>query len=783
MSTRMPAISYARGASEEIAQGFRSQLGTPLTPSDVIHDLFGLYIDVHGGTLNNSYTARRAGAVMLRNFQPIYGRREDFGDCYKDPKAYEQRRRAHAFLPFSGMYARHERYASKSTFLLAAYAGAMRMDARTLEVTLRASELAPLLVDGEIPKPVHDGRLVGDSVWMAEDSVDMTILDRMRRDLGVDSDDVMRARNRGRTDVEREAFTFARAICSGVYSRGLAYEPLAKLINPLYASMALHFAIERVALNARVPFDVSDMDWVNRHSEKDRDVLYAWHRLVSNALTLRKIRTPLGLFIAFSGYDYATEEARISAPDTNRPYESALLGSQEVVSVYGEGGRRSTKRTSMALSTWVGKIAQLIRKYEDKENEDVCRYARWLVLANTHGLLDKYLWVSEPKMGMDIIHGDAVIEPYKRLSESSCMRKNPHECLTLYSRNPQSVVLAVFTRDTGGQKEQVGRALLWRVTDGNGKEHVYMDRIYDRQNVPGIDTRILRSWAIERMRRDEMVVTWPTDGKEFVVHVQLEDNSFENRYYHVKDGRQANKNVCTIVTMHNETPFPYMDNMRGIVHVSSQNDTITYELSPMRSGRGAILQTANHSHMNYCMDPRRAFGEDWGDYVGVSDLSEDGDYDDEDAGTVWSEFHGERIDEDDAAWSESLQSHVDTNSSLIEYSSYHDDYISNEDDNYVRITAGSYSGTLVYSNDAVWCEDTGDWTLEGNATDYLDVDDCTQWTIDGSVIEDHEGVSRLESECTVCEDEDGNDVYVLTHRVEDYKTHIAISNVEESEEA
>lgn len=307
----------------------------------------------------------------------------------------------------------------------------------------------------------------------------------------------------------------------------------------------------------------------------------------------------------------------------------------------------------------------------------------------------------------DLVEGDDIVKAYHEVNYfilqgslgSSCMRYSSCiKYIKFYSNNPDVVKLLVL-RDLESNKVR-GRALVWNCYDTDSqKDVIYMDRIYtDNSNFEDYfkNYAIANNWYYKYRQGYSCDTVVSTEGKYLSETLNV-TVSFEDDMY-----------------------IPYMDSFKSA-------DVNCNELILYNNTDGTYdLQNTNG-----------------GPFVQVN--------------TVYSEWEGEDIDEDESIYSDYMSDYIYERHAV---ELYNGGYIHRDHDDLIKLGSRYY-----VKEECTYCEYTDEWMLE----DYVVYSDWYQSYIpsEESVYSEYHQSELLESECT-----EYNEDWILDSELETYKKEV-----------
>lgn len=330
----------------------------------------------------------------------------------------------------------------------------------------------------------------------------------------------------------------------------------------------------------------------------------------------------------------------------------------------------------------IGKFIKNIfgSQYTDKQIED---------------FVNKYKSVeSKPDKSFEVVSGDDIAYWYKSnnyASEdgtlgSSCMRNSSESIFQIYTSNPEVCSLLILKN---ADDKLIGRALIWKIkqTDKNFTE--FMDRVY---TIEDSDINLFHEWALEKKMARKGQNNYNSCHRVFfngdieTIYLTIQLNKHSNSYYY--------------------DYYPYMDTFRRYDPES-----------------GELINDADEDTGYYYLDSTSG---------GYTDKIEN-----EDDDRVWSEHEDRMIDEEDAVFSEAVESYI-TMEDAVQittgstrnrgwYPSDNENIVFDEWlDEYIHVDDSTYSEHLekyMYSDHAVEVAISIDTDGEISSRDYFNKDD------------------------------------------------------------
>lgn len=309
----------------------------------------------------------------------------------------------------------------------------------------------------------------------------------------------------------------------------------------------------------------------------------------------------------------------------------------------------------------------------------------------------------------------------------SCMRHEKYQenkAFELYSQNEACSLLVLKNQDN----KNVGRALLWE--DG---ENTYMDTIYTINDVmvqKFIDHAIQNGWYYKSNQSRhchfyDMFGGRPVEAKPISIPIKFDDKwhlPFIDTLYNIVHHNEKYFLMNVIIGKEMEgseymkatdTGMPRFFTASAVIGSSVINSYVrewVQKANEYRSGNGIDMLNAQ-------------------DYLLQEDIPEPAE-DDDHEGMVWSDWHGEYIDEDDASYLDyrrpdgsRLDSYVHNDyTRYVDHGSMSDIDVLDEDAVYIddacyfinddEICYQCDTGTYALKDDSFYCEDREDWYSE-----------------------------------------------------------------------
>jgi hypothetical protein len=322
----------------------------------------------------------------------------------------------------------------------------------------------------------------------------------------------------------------------------------------------------------------------------------------------------------------------------------------------GGAGIYDKSRNSIALGKFVNKLFP--GKYNDREREE---------------FVNKFKAVIDKGEEFELVEGEDINHWYwyenylenKGTLGSSCMREK-RGLFGIYTENPEVCKLLILK---DGDKI-VGRALVWKLNSIKKSGRIvegpewFMDRQY---TILESDVEKFRTYAKER---------------GWVYKSNNNHHSFERVIY---NGEEFNAELKVEVKAKDYRRYPYMDTFRRF-------DTDTGFL--------------------YNDDERSS------DYAGQYILEDTGGgYEEIEAG-VWSEYHYRRIPEEDAVWSECVDSYLDRDSAVHVTTGFRR-HLGWYPDDYDDIVFDEWIEEYIHVDDSVYSEHYGYYIYDVNAVSVI----------------------------------------------------------------
>lgn len=272
---------------------------------------------------------------------------------------------------------------------------------------------------------------------------------------------------------------------------------------------------------------------------------------------------------------------------------------------------------------------------------------------------------------------------------SSCMR-NSRGIFEIYTKNPQVCRMLILTEDD----KLIGRALIWKpeyIKKLTSKTDIECEYFLDRQyGINDATITKMRNWAAEQ-------------GWAHKAH-----NNHHSYHPIIYRGEEFNAKMEVKVENIRYNQFPYLDTFRRY----DPNTQTLYNDDEQEEGC-------------YILD------------------STSGGYTEVESG-VWSSYYDETIPEEDAIYSDYLDTYI-WRDRAVEVGAGNRRYRGWYPDDYDDIVFSEYEDTYLYSGDAIWSEKYNDYILISNSISiiYKISDNLTVNGDEFIVADDDENIKRL----------------------------------------
>jgi len=276
---------------------------------------------------------------------------------------------------------------------------------------------------------------------------------------------------------------------------------------------------------------------------------------------------------------------------------------------------------------------------------------------------------------------------------SSCMRYSKcGKFIDFYVKNKDKVKLLVLMSDDEKDKI-VGRALVWNVSVVNNdgtetiEERVFMDRIY---TIYRSDEQKFKLYA----------------KKQGWLHKEHQDMYGHTYIIDTKTDKSDKKNLI-VKNIKTHYSYPYIDTLKYIDFINgvlSNNEDVIDIDAELNSTNGGYTDDNGNVYM---------YSENQGEIVHEDDYND---------GRIWCDYEGEYADEDEAYWSDYLNSYVTQYymDNYMVYSETMNDHIPDNDSIYID-EINDYVTTDYADKNFYYCEMNDTWYT--NSNDIIDSDE------------------------------------------------------------